>query len=187
MFTFLKKLVGGRSVARASKPLTRQAKPQLEALDQRLVLSTVPNLQGVTLHLDGPVVGSRQLHILSETDFGNGTGTFQGLCQNTYGVAFVSGTISLKHAGNGSVGNPSDFGLTYFGGGPGYYGGADLVQGSGDFRCSQVSSIPGDYPEYTRGTPSWNYSGSDVEWTLGGFFNVAVQHHDTDWQSAILW
>jgi hypothetical protein len=190
MFTFLKNLVGGKSAARAAKPLTRQAKPQLEALDQRLLPSTIPNLQGVTLHLDGPVVGSRQLQIVSETDRGNGTGTFQAVCRNTNGLALVNGTITLKHAGNDTVANKSDFGLTYIGVGPSYWGGIDIIQGSGDFQCAHVNAPASAYTEYTRSFegPTWSYSGWDTE--VYNFFNYGyfgASHSDADWQSAILW
>jgi hypothetical protein len=183
MFTFLKKLVGGQSAAQGAKPITRQAKPELETLDQRLVPSTIPNLKGFTLHLDGPSVpSSRILIILSERDNGNGTGTFQGIYESSKGIDVVDGIITLKHAGPGTFEN-LDFQLRYSSyGGWGWAGGWASVVGGGDFRCSTLNPS-GGFSESSWG-PSWVYSGWSMEsWsgeTWSNWFE-GIHGADGDW------
>jgi hypothetical protein len=189
MFTLLKKAFGGRT---AAKVTAKQVRLELEALDQRVVPSSIPNLQGVTLALDGPnAVHGRALQIASETDRGNGTGTFQGVCYDAHGYAPVSGTISFAH-GNGSMFNPYDFKVNYSGVGASYFGGPDWITGSGDFTCTSVSSDHDAYSQYSIGLgTNWAYSGSDTEvygvWgAYGQLYFYGSSHYDYDYQVYLL-
>ena len=133
----------------------RQARPNVEALDGRLLPSaTVPSLVGQTLNFVDPqcsyglclyVSNGRSLQVLTEQDNGNGTGTFTGRYQGNYGYALVSGSIFFKsYNDSGPWGFPSyDFGISYSGVGTSYFGGVDFVQGGGDVWAysSAVSSL----------------------------------------------
>jgi hypothetical protein len=191
MFTILKAMYGGRP-AKAAKPAARMAKPGVEALDERVMLTTVPNLAGVTLNLNGPSDTSRRLQIGSEKDNGNGTGTFRGMYYGSYGYAYVSGTITLRHTGTGHPGtliaDPYDFALSFSGSGGNYFGGIEVVNGSGDFKCYSVSSNPDAYSQYIITTPSyWSYSGSDSEVALSyrGYFQGSINHSDSNAQTRL--
>src|SRR6516165_272848 len=77
MFAVLKNLVGlglprNKGIRRAERPRTRL---ELEALDQRLLPSTVPNLSGLTMVFN-PWSGNNTLAISSVQDQGGGKGTF---------------------------------------------------------------------------------------------------------------
>ncbi len=172
MFQMLTKVFGGRSAAKATKAVARRARPEVESLDQRILLSaSVPNLQGDTMYFASTPSSFRSLQILSEHDNGNGTGTFVGGFSDAYGTAQVSGTIAFSaakstyqnQAGAGwNFGSPTpveyDFQLSYSGVGASYYGGLDFISGSGDFKCDTVSNDPTTYGPYQA---LWTYSGSD--------------------------
>jgi hypothetical protein len=163
----------------------RQARPQVEALDGRVLPSSVPWLAGKALnffdfHAAGiasySTYNGRSLQVVAEHDNGNGTGTFSGLYQGNYGCAAVTGTISFKAYYSGS--SPSyDFGISYSGVGTSYLGGIDIVQGGGDIDATWgVGST--SYYYYAGYTPQY-YSGWSSE-----LFNVAssafcyVNHQD---------
>jgi hypothetical protein len=151
MFKTLKKAFRGRPAAKAA---ARQARPQVEALDGRLLPSSVPILTGLTLNFGS----GRSLQVLSEQDNGNGTGAIQGYYYGNYGSAFVAGGISLKS----SSGGWSDFGISYGGSGASYYGGVDIVNGGGDFYTNYVSDTSYYYANQDSSV-RWNYSGSSTE------------------------
>jgi hypothetical protein len=191
MFAILKALYGARP-AKGARASARQAKPAVEALDERVMLTTVPNLAGVTLNLNGAYDTSRRLQINSETDHGkgNGNGTFQGICWDSNGFAYVSGTITLRHVGTGHPGtliaDPYDFALSYSGSGGSYFGGIEVVNGSGDFKCYSVSSNPDAYSQFVGTNPSyWSYSGSDWEMAVSfqGFYQAFTSHSDSNVQT----
>jgi hypothetical protein len=187
MFALLRKAVGGRAAAK----VTRRARPEVEALDERVMPTSVPNLQGVTINLDGVYGGARQLQITSERDNGNGTGTFRGYCWDAYGYAYVYGTITLRQVAGvypgTRIASPYDFGLSYFGRGASYYEGSETIQGGGDFTCYRVSHNPGAYSQFVGATrPSyWGYSGWDYEQASGAFFGGSYDayHSDADAQA----
>jgi hypothetical protein len=148
MFKTLKKMFPGRPAAKAAK---RQARPQVEALDGRLLPSSIPSLVNQTLYFVAnrgspyavPNLSStgRSLRVVSEQDNGNGTGTLTGWYQGNSGYAAVTGTISFKSYTSriGLLGSSSstyaDFEISYSGVGLsnyGIYGGTDVVQGDGD-------------------------------------------------------
>jgi hypothetical protein len=99
----------------AERPRTRL---ELEALDQRVLPSTVPNLSGLTMYFNGN--SGNTLAIQSVHDQGNGSGTFTGVYVDSHdGVLTpVNGTIALKS----TVYHPNlwssfqyDFGVTFSG------------------------------------------------------------------------
>jgi hypothetical protein len=113
------KLVGLRSarnkrVRRAERPRTRL---EVEALDQRLLPSTVPNLGGLTMHFGYPYTNN--LAITSVQDQGGGKGTFVAVYTDSRDgvVTAVSGTIALKGLATDPVqgGTKYDFGVTFSG------------------------------------------------------------------------
>ena len=127
MFTTLKKLIGlglsgNKGIRRAERPRTRL---ELEALDQRLLPSTVPNLSGLTMVFN-PWSGNNTLAISSVQDQGGGKGTFAAVYYDSRDgvLTGVSGTITLK----GMISDPwfppgypyggppwYDFGVTFSG------------------------------------------------------------------------
>jgi hypothetical protein len=192
MFATLSKMISGRFVAKKAPAAKQVARACLgvEQLDQRLLPSTVPALVGVTLNLDwSPVaVPTRTLTIESETDNGNGTGTFTALfTDKSLGTtAFVQGTISLKQVPSG-VGQRYDYGLSYAGLGPSYFGDAAWVVGSGDFTTTSINTSASSYTQYTSGNPYWGYTGSDTEILYGAFYNDCEwSHSDSDPQAVWL-
>src|SRR6516162_4452593 len=99
MFAVLKNLVGlglprNQGIRRAERPRTRL---ELEALDQRLLPSTVPNLSGLTMAFN-PWSGNNTLAISSVQDQGGGKGTFAAVYYDSRDgvLTGVSGTITLK-------------------------------------------------------------------------------------------
>jgi hypothetical protein len=163
----------------------RQARPQVEVLDGRLLPSSVPWLAGQTLNFGQWYAAGiastfdstgRSLQVVAEHDNGNGTGTFSGVYQGNYGYATVSGTISFKAYYPGS--SPFyDFGISYSGVGTSYLGGIDIVQGGGDLDAHWSMG----------GTPYYKYAGYTPD-SYGGWsseqFEVAcsafcyVTHQD---------
>jgi hypothetical protein len=68
----------------------KKARPEVEALGARLLLTGLPNLVGDTLYLDGGYKPSgRILTILTETANGNFTAFFR----NSEGTGYVAGSI----------------------------------------------------------------------------------------------
>jgi hypothetical protein len=177
MLQFLKGAFGGRPAVKAAKAMTRQARPQVESLDERVLLTaSVPNLVGTSMGLDNApyYMSARTLTFTAEHDNGNGTGTFTALFKDTDGSAYVNGTIKFNadlttyHGGGGdfgwSGGTPSmyDFSLRYSGLGASKFGGYDSIAGSGEFQTTYVSGAAGWYT-YSSPHPSWWYSGQSVE------------------------
>jgi hypothetical protein len=161
MFTIRKAVCGKRSVKRAAP----RARPTVEALGERVMLTTIPNLTGDTIVLDGLASGRRTLKFDAVQDHGNGTGSFTALYLSPVGEALVSGSITLRHVGNGST-DPYHFQLEYGGVGFSFLGGREEVLGGGDFTCYTVSSYSLDYGPYAlTGHPAyWAYSGKSTEW-----------------------
>src|SRR5262245_58477255 len=78
-YSGLRKVFGGLFGDRSQtgrRPQRPQGRLQVEGLDERVMLSTVPMLKGVTLELSSTT--GRTLKITSEIDKFNGTGTFTG-------------------------------------------------------------------------------------------------------------
>jgi hypothetical protein len=164
--SWLTKLFGRKSSRPAPRP--RRATLELETLGERLVptVATVPHLHYDWLNIGGGS-SARQLTIWSETDNGNGTGTFTGaFLDNTTGnYAVVQGNI--RHTSDDLQGY-HHFSLAYFG--SELAGGA--VMGGADFKCLDVSSDPNVYSPATRSGGEWAYSGWDYQ-----FGNVSPNYN----------
>ena len=187
MFATLKKLVGlgvsgNKGIRRAERP---RARLELEALDQRLLPSSVPNLTGLVMHFDNPHTGASlgsTLTIQSEQDKGGGRGTFVGIYQDSRdGVStHVTGSITFKGIGP----NPDyygqwiskswdDFGLTFSGSAEHVQFNAhtgnwtdtmDSVYGSGDLYVTRVSGNASDYTNpYSPSFVPFDYFGNEAD------------------------
>jgi hypothetical protein len=185
MFASLKKrtglgLSGNEGVRRAERPRTR---PELEALDQRLLPSSVPNLGGVAMHFD-VYPGNNTLAITSVQDQGGGKGTFVALYDDSRDgvVTAVSGTIALKGMAPNPWNWPGPGGGAWYDFGVAFSGSAahfqfnprtgiwsdtvDRASGSGDFYTNAVSGNAGIYQQGGVGalpTGSWVYSGTESD------------------------
>jgi hypothetical protein len=163
------KLAGLRSARnkgarRADRSHTRL---EVEALDQRLVPSSVPNLSGLTMFFDNTT--GNTLAIQSVQDQGGGKGTFTGVYKDSRdGVSTsVSGTLTFKSLS----GYGYDFGMTFSGSAISNFQfnprtgiwSEDLsrVSASGDFLTQSVSGTAGAYVGIF-GIP-WQYSGQEAD------------------------
>ena len=193
MFAVLKNLVGlglprNKGIRRAERPRTRL---ELEALDQRLLPSTVPNLSGLTMVFN-PWSGNNTLAISSVQDQGGGKGTFAAVYYDSRDgvLTGVSGTITLK----GMISDPwfppgypyggppwYDFGVTFSGSAthiafypsPSGHGNirvetVDYASGSGDFDTTAISSNPVVYQlpwtgSNGNGAVEWAYFGQESD------------------------
>ena len=193
MFAVLKNLVGlglprNKGIRRAERPRTRL---ELEALDQRLLPSTVPNLSGLTMAFN-PWSGNNTLAISSVQDQGGGKGTFAAVYYDSRDgvLTGVSGTITLKGMISDPwfppgypYGGPSwyDFGVTFSGSAthiafypsPSGHGNirvetVDYASGSGDFDTTAISSNPVVYQlpwtgSNGNGAVEWAYFGQESD------------------------
>ena len=193
MFAVLKNLVGlglprNQGIRRAERPRTRL---ELEALDQRLLPSTVPNLSGLTMVFN-PWSGNNTLAISSVQDQGGGKGTFAAVYYDSRDgvLTGVSGTITLKGMISDPwfppgypYGGPSwyDFGVTFSGSAthiafypsPSGHGNirvetVDYASGSGDFDTTAISSNPVVYQlpwtgSNGNGAVEWAYFGQESD------------------------
>jgi hypothetical protein len=162
---------GHKNARRAERPRTR---PEVEALDQRLLPSSVPNLGGLTMGFLHPWSGTNDLTIQSVQDQGGGKGTFAGtyldnVNSNEIVWTTVSGTITLKGMTNAFGGSWYDFGVSFSGtstrsffGSGGWYIDFDKASGSGDFLTPTVSGNAGAYGYYYGAIP-WYYSGQESD------------------------
>jgi hypothetical protein len=160
---------------------------EVEALDQRLLPSTVPNLGGLTMHFGYPYTEpyTNNLAITSVQDQGGGKGTFVAVYTDSRDgvVTAVSGTITLK----GMIPNPwsglgftsgswYDFGVTFSGSANHFHFNprtgiwsdtVDRASGSGDFDTNAISSNASIYQQLysSPAAPpgSWAYSGQESD------------------------
>jgi hypothetical protein len=169
MLTTLRNLFkgpSGKTTSTTTRQRTTTTRLEVEGLEERAVLSTVPILTGDILTFGGN--GAHSLQITSETVTGYGTATFTGYFQDqAHGVATnVQGYMWLKSPSIGGYSvRVSDFGMSYFGGtSNGFYSAG--VSGWGDFYTSAVTSYA---PAY-QGSAGWWYTGGDynyASWNLG--------------------
>jgi hypothetical protein len=170
--------VRNKRIRRAERPRTRL---EVEALDQRLLPSSVPNLGGLTMHF-GPGIGPvytppNTLAITSVQDQGGGKGTFVAVFDDFRDgvVTAVSGAITLKSIGPGWSDPLYDFGVTFSGSATHFQFNprtglwsetVDRASGSGDFYTNAVSGDASIYQQNHPGqTPpgSWIYSGNESD------------------------
>jgi len=180
---------GHKNARRAERPRTR---PEVEALDQRLLPSSVPNLGGLTMGFLHPWSGTNDLTIQSVQDQGGGKGTFAAVYYDSRDgvLTGVSGTITLKGMISDPwfppgypYGGPSwyDFGVTFSGSAthiafypsPSGHGNirvetVDYASGSGDFDTTAISSNPVVYQlpwtgSNGNGAVEWAYFGQESD------------------------
>jgi hypothetical protein len=172
---------GKKGLRRTGVP---RARLEVEALDQRLLPSSVPNLAGVTMVFNP----GNTLTIQAVQDQGGGKGIFAGYyADSSDGVwTAVSGAITLK----GMVGPLTyDFGVTFSG-----TAASDFqfnprtgiwsqylsrVSASGDFYTQTISGNAGAYGAF--GIP-WNYYGHESDSLIynSSWGSYVVGSRDTD-------
>ena len=170
MFAVLKNLVGlglprNKGIRRAERPRTRL---ELEALDQRLLPSTVPNLSGLTMVFN-PWSGNNTLAISSVQDQGGGKGTFAAVYYDSRDgvLTGVSGTITLKGL---RVDDWYDFGVAFSGTATSNHQfnprtgiwseDVSHVSGSGDFYTPYISDKSSAYLDLFA---EWSYWGQESD------------------------
>ena len=165
---------GTNGVRRADGP---RARLEVEALDQRLLPSSVPNLTGLVMHFDNPHTGASlgsTLTIQSEQDQGGGRGTFVGFYQDSRdGVStHVTGSITFKGMTPdpiwGSWGPTMyDFGVTFSGSTASvnhYLDSFTDASGSGDLYVTRVSGNASDYTNpYSPSFVPFDYFGNEAD------------------------
>jgi hypothetical protein len=102
MLHWLKQMVAGRPSRRAGSSLARRARPAVEALEERLVLSTFPNLLGdqfILTNSSGQGVG--QMIVATETaKTGAFTGAFIAVGTHIGVFTNITGQITRPHGTN---------------------------------------------------------------------------------------
>jgi len=153
MFQSLRKLFASTK----SSPAPRRAPLDLEALGERLVPSTVPNLVGNTLAFGS----GRSLQITSEST-GNGQGTFTGsFHDNALGVGvYVTGSIVPVSANTYNI---SYTGADYY---PLYYGLgiSETVVGVGVYTTSTTAG--NHYQGWDVDTEGWTYGSQYLSYAV---------------------
>jgi hypothetical protein len=159
---------GKKGARRAGRPHTRL---EVEALDQRLLPSSVPNLAGMTMHFNpfAPYTNpSTSLYFEYVQDLGGGKGNFWGFYKDVLDGCStgVQGSMTLK----GITWNPIvggfvwDFGLTFSGSTDyvNYLLGLNLARasGSGD---AYVTRISGNSSDYCNGLAGLSFAGTESD------------------------
>ena len=159
---------GKRGVRRADGP---RARLEVEALDQRLLPSSVPNLAGMTMHFNpfAPYANpSTSLNFQYVQDLGGGKGKFWGFYKDVLDGCStgVTGSMTLK----GLTWNPVaggwayDFGLTFSGATDyvNYLLGLNLARasGSGDVYVTRIS---GNSSDYCNGLAGLSFAGTESD------------------------
>jgi hypothetical protein len=158
----------------ARRPACARARLEVEALDQRLLPSSVPNLAGVAIP---PYTNtSTSLTIQSVQDQGGGKGTFVGVYKDTLdGVSTpVSGTIAFEGMANVFGGSAFHFGVAFSGSATHFQWNprtgiwsesVDRASGSGDFYTTAVSGDASIYQHFysTIAPGLWSYSGQESD------------------------
>jgi hypothetical protein len=184
MFASLKNLVDLRSARnRGARRAERHTRLELEALDQRVLPSSVPNLAGLTIWSN---YHSPTLTIQSVSDQGGGHGTFLGVYQDTLDgvLTRVNGIITLKGMVPVLGASWYDFGLTFSGYKPGAIS-YSLAGGSGDFCTSLVSGNASDYLNPYGGVAWWEYYGTEWDMVVNTRFNLILEESVTGVDSNI--
>ena len=184
---------GTNGVRRADGP---RARLEVEALDQRLLPSSVPNLAGVVMQF----TPSTSLQIRSVQDQGGGKGTFIGVYKDSQDSVstFVSGSMAFKGMTPdpiwGSWGPTMyDFGVTFSGSTASvnhYLDSFTDASGSGDVYVSRVSANSTDYTNaYSPTFAELTYAGtafdsreidypySDVSYSYGWSGHVSYTNY----------
>jgi hypothetical protein len=162
MFQHLCKLFGNRFKNTKKAPVSHRTPLDLEALGERLVPSSIPNLVGTTLSLGG----GRSLQVTSETDNGLGGGNFSGtFVDSAHGISLGVTASILHEAGN-------DYHIFYYG--EQTYGSilSEEVIGYGEYftatstRFAHYQGVDSEYFNFSFSDGdrfSYSYSNNDID------------------------